>query len=107
MISVFPLWSLFINKWRFVFHIIYNQKFTLKVVDGTDENGGKYDKYGEYLNGPNFNSEIGMYKDDIKNSSFDDENELKQEIKESQEVEFEKIKNEGYESKNLIISLVS
>jgi len=70
--------------------------------DGTDENGGKYDKYGEYLNGPNFNSEIGMYKDDIKNSSFDDENELKQEIKESQEVEFEKIKNEGYESKNLI-----
>ena len=33
-----------------------------------------------------------MYKSDIKYSSFGDENELKQEIKESQQIEFEKIK---------------
>ena len=46
----------------------------------TEENGGKYDRYGEYFNGPNFNSELGMYKSDIKYSSFGDENELKQEI---------------------------
>ena len=43
-----------------------------------------------------------MYKSDIKYSSFGDENELKQEIKESQQIEFEEIKKEGYESKNLI-----
>lgn len=43
-----------------------------------------------------------MYKSDIKYSLFGDENELKQEIKKSQQIEFEQIKKQGYESKNLI-----
>ena len=66
-----------------------------------DHHGGKYDKFGKYINGPDFNKDLGMYNDDIKNTCFN-EIELKKEIKEKEELEFEKIKKEALESKKLI-----
>ena len=69
--------------------------------DGLDEHGGKYNKFGEYINGSNFNENIGMYDDEIKNSLFN-ENELKKEVEEKQKIEFEKIKNEAIKSKKLL-----
>lgn len=70
--------------------------------DGLDEHGGKYNKFGEYINGANFNANIGMYDDEIKNCIFNDENQLKKEVEERQKIEFEKIKNEAIKSKKLI-----
>ena len=69
--------------------------------DGLDEYGGKYDRFGQYLNGKNFNVDIGMYNEDIENSLLN-VNELKKEVEEKNEIEFEKIKNESINSKKLI-----
>ena len=69
--------------------------------DGFDRNKGRHDRLGEYLPGPDFNHELGMYNEDIKNLSFD-ENQLKKEIEDKEKIEFEKIKLEGKESKKLI-----
>ena len=69
--------------------------------DGLDEHGGKYNEFGEYINGANFNANIGMYDDEIKNCVLN-ENQLKKEVEERQKIEFEKIKNEAIKSKKLI-----
>ena len=85
----------------------YNSNATYFDNDGEffDENGfdkhkGRHDRFGDYIPGPGFNKEIGMYTDDINNLSFNEE-QLKKEIEEKERLEFEKIKLEGKESKKL------
>ena len=68
--------------------------------EGFDKNKGRHDRLGEYIPGPDFNTELGMYNKDIKNLSFDKE-ELKEELVDINKNEFEKIKLEGKESKKL------
>ena len=69
--------------------------------EGFDMNKGRHDRFGEYIPGPDFNNELGMYNNDIQNISFDDET-LKKEIEDKEKNEFEKIKLEAKESKKLI-----
>ena len=69
--------------------------------EGFDRNKGRHDRLGEYLPGPDFNHELGMYNEDIKKLSFDVD-QLKKEIEDKEKIEFEKIKLEGKESKKLI-----
>ena len=68
--------------------------------NGYDKNKGRHDRLGEYQPGPDFNEELGMYNNDINNLSFDKEK-LKKEVEEKDEIEFQKIKMEGKESKKL------
>ena len=68
--------------------------------EGFDKNKGRRNYLGDYIPGPDFNEEYGMYNKDINNLSFDKER-LKMEIEDKDRIEFEKIKLEGKESKRL------
>ena len=68
--------------------------------DGYDKNKGRHDRLGEYQPGPDFNEEFGMYNNDINNLSFDKDT-LKKALDQKEEIEFQKLKIEGKESKKL------
>ena len=69
--------------------------------NGEDINNGKYNRYGEYINGPEFNKDLKMYNKDIKSTGLSIDK-LKQEINEKEAYEFDKIKYEAMESKKLL-----
>lgn len=68
--------------------------------DGYDKNKGRHNRLGEYQPGPDFNEEFGMYNNDINNLSFDKDT-LKKALDQKDEIEFQKLKMEGKESKKL------
>lgn len=70
-------------------------------INGMDQNGGSYDKFGKYHPGPGFIKEIGQYESKLK--EIDKENEeMKKELKKRNDLEFQKIKSDGLETKKII-----
>ena len=70
-------------------------------ISGTDQNGGSYDKFGKYHLGPGFIEEIGQYESKFKKTDKENE-EIKNELKNRNELEFQKIKSDGLETKKII-----
>lgn len=71
-------------------------------IEGKDKHGGKYNIYGQYIPGDNFDSNLRIYESEkIKDSNYQEKMYL-QKVEDSEKYKINKLKEEYIENKDLL-----